>query len=801
MESDSEEKIIAEGVEMDLSHDEYKSHLESLQRKKSQLENELDTRIQNLEENIFEINPLSVIANLWLRNAVIDPDTYAEYEHEGSDAYTEYVTTVYLTQDFDLGERDPVEPIRPDELEEIQSLAEQIFTERLMLHGLKDVDPDDPQPPSTFDELRFRLLTHQTGVRYDSYPHHVEQTLNGILSPVNDLLENHLGYSSSAAITMSKAIQDIAEQQLSDILETGEEAIRDILEAVEGYEDDGTIPEDFEQQFLEHGSDVPADKRREWASKFMIPWVSTFIGFELLFTASDLADEAEVDLEEAEAFLERMSIHFGDVDPRWYEEPSATPPLQLQPVVKLRPEESPIPEEEERYFCPVPQSILWALRNNIEAALNPSGSQEHQHLRLETASEGTWDRYEGSRSDYTEDRALDLLSEMMVNATVHQNLRYEAPDQEGNINETEVDGLLLLDDSLFIVEVKAGALTPPARRGAPSLKGELDEIIGKGHKQALRAREYIENNANPTFRLNDGTEWTLPKDEVERTFMLVVSLEDLSVFGPNLHDLDQAGILADDDWPWCVDLTDLEVFAEIFDSPSEFIHFLEGRLDSASQGKIVAADELDWLGCYLEKGLGFELGEADWTLLDTTFTEDIDAYFMYEYGSREVAAPKPEQPLPTPLREIIEEVEYAQSNGFYKITEVLLDFPHEVRQQMAERMFDARTAAAGEGRRSGASILNPVDDSGVTYQVLPSGSGVDELEDILVAICELRKYMSKSDRWVGIGYVIDGSNQWVHRVFYSDAPWAKNPKMDKRLEEAPESIRRQLEQFEAYRQE
>jgi len=800
MESDSEEKLLAEGMEMDLSRDEYKSHLESLKEKKDQLEEERDARVQEIEEKLFELNPLSVIGNLWLRNAVTDPDTYTEYEHEGNDAITEYVTTVYLTRDFDLGEREPTEPISPKEIEEIQSQAEQIFTETVMLHGLRDVDPDDPQPPITFDELRFRLLSHQTSVRYGSYPHHIEKTLNGVLSPIDDLLEGHLGFNADEAVRMSKAIQDIAEQQLADMLDRGEEAFQQILEVMEQYEEDGTVPDDIDQEFLEQGVDIPSEERHEWASQFMIPWMSTFIGFELLFAAEDLVDEAGVDQGKAEAFLERMSIHFGDVDPQWYREPSATPPLQLQPIVRLSPEESPILEDEERYFCPVPQSILWALRNNIEAALNPSGSQEHQHLRLETASNGTWEQYEQSRSDYTEDRAIELLSGMLADATVHQNLRYRAPDQEGNINETELDGLLLLDDSLFLVEVKAGALTPPARRGAPSLEGELDEIIGKGHRQALRARHYIEDNADPTFRLDDdGTEWTLPKDEVERTFMIVVSLEDLSVFGPNLYDLNQAGMLEDDDWPWCVDLTDLEVFAELLDFPSEFIHFLKNRLNTASQGKIVAADELDWLGCYLSNGLNFEFKEADWALLDTTFTEDIDAYYMFEYGAREAPASEPEQPLPTPLREIIGEIEQSDASGFYGVTEVILDFPQQKRQQVAERILSAREKAAGEGEWAKVCVFDPESKAGAAYVALPFGSEARELQEVLASTCGMYKYMSKSDRWIGIGYVIDGSTRWVHCALHRDDPWERDDEIEKKLEEAPDAVQQERERLEDLR--
>lgn len=630
--AEGEASVSANGIELDMTPDEYREHLQTLAKRREQLEGEIHDDVEELETLLFNRNPLSVIGNLWFRNSITDPDNYKEYVHEGNDAFTEYVTTVYLTREFDLGEGGGVEPLRPSELEEIQDYVERIFTYTMMQHGLKDVDPENDQPPGAFDELRFRTLTHKTAVRYDAYAPHLKRTLRGILEPLDDLLGEHLGFTVDNALALSTAVQDISENGLRNLFGRARGAIEDLLAAVEEFEREGEVSESHDQEMIEYGADLDPDSRRRWAIGMMSTWASTFMGLELLFTAEELAEEAGVSIEQAEVFARRMSLHFGDVDPQWYREPSATPPLQVQPLVRLRPDENPI-EDQEAFFCPVPQSILWALRNNIEVALNPSGSQEHASLRLQTASEDTWNRYEQSRSSYTESRAAQLFLQLLPGATVRENMKYDAPDEQGEVSETELDGLVLLDDSLFLVEVKAGTLTPPARRGAPSLREELNEIIRKGHEQALRAQTYIETNDSPTFRRGDGEEWTVPKEEVSRTFLIVVALEDLSVFGPNLYDLKQADLLADGEWPWCVSLTDLEVFAEVFDSPSEFIYFLKNRLEVASRGKIMAAGELDWLGCYLERGLDLDISGADWVQLDTAFTEGIDAYFMYEYGS------------------------------------------------------------------------------------------------------------------------------------------------------------------------
>lgn len=774
-------------MEVDMSPEEYKEHLQSLAEKRDRLDEEIDEEVEELSSLLFERNPLSVISNLWLRNSITNPETYKEHEHDRTNAFTEYIATFYLTDTFDLGKKRGLEPLSPQAIDEIQTHAEQLFTYTLLQNGLRDVDPSDAQPPGAFDELRFQYLNQNTAVRYGAYEPHTETTLRGILNPLDDLLRENLGFTAEHAIDLSKAVQDLSEERLFDILERAHDSREEWNTAIEQFKNDGVIPEKFPRDMIEYGASLNPKQLQEWTIRISSTWAATFLGYELLFTTEDLAENAGVSVGQTRSFLNRMSLCFGEVNPQWYRQPSATPPLQLRPIVRLRPAENPLGDHE-TFFCPVPQSILWSLRNNVEAALNPEGSDELASLRLPSASNETWNRYEESRSSYTEHRTIQLLSELLPTENAFQNLKYQAPDRQGNINQTELDGLILLDDTLFLIEAKAGSLTPPARRGAPSLEEELDEIIRKGHAQALRARSYIESRDTPTFRKEDGSVVTVPHEEISRTFLIVVSLEGLSVFGTNLHDLDRAGLLENDDWPWCVSLTDLEVVSELLDSPTEFIHFLKNRLDVASEGKIMAVDELDWLGCYLEGGLNFktdDLGDdIGWMMLQPTFTSQIDDYYLYEYGPREKEAPKPSQPLPTPLREIISEIEERKPSGFYRMTEVILDFPHHVREEMADRMYDAREQAVSKGIRSGASFPNPMENDGVTYLVLPSGSEVEELQEKLDAFCTLRKYQMRADRWIALGYIVDGSSRWIHYSVFNDEPWEHDPE----LEEASEKL-------------
>ena len=68
-------------------------------------------------------------------------------------------------------------------------------------------------------------------------------------------------------------------------------------------------------------------------------------------------------------------------------------------------------------------------------------------------------------------------AEALKHAEVYRSLVYHV-FEEGVLKEVELDGLLMLDSALFLVEAKAGSLSPPARRGARKrMVGDIKELV------------------------------------------------------------------------------------------------------------------------------------------------------------------------------------------------------------------------------------------------------------------------------------------------------------------------------------
>ena len=139
----------------------------------------------------------------------------------------------------------------------------------------------------------------------------------------------------------------------------------------------------------------------------------------------------------------------------------------------------------------------------------------------------------------------------------------------------------------------------PARRGAlQGMVEDLRELVGKAYEQALRAKRYIESVDKPIFRLSDGTLIEVPKQRIDKVFMVTITLDALDAFVTSLYQLEDLGIFTESDLPWTVSLLDLEVIADLSEFGSQFVHYLLRRYRLNQIKRVYAHDEL---GCWIPK--------------------------------------------------------------------------------------------------------------------------------------------------------------------------------------------------------
>lgn len=743
------------------SEEERKAFLADIVRQAKSFKTDIENQVVELETILSDYDPFDIIGHVWMANAIHNPNTYKEYAHHGNDAHTEYAALLYLTRPYhESTERLVPGPI----IEVINNKIDNLFRLVVMNLTLGDIDPERTDPPDPLMELRWNTLNRSILVRYPGYRHHLEYALRGILLPLDNQIERILGFTTEDALAAISGISMMLSRRINERRDQAREGLKGQLHDLKHYRkknraEGSGLDQDVLQQLARL---KPSDAKRQLLSA-AAAWTFFAFGETLLFTSAELASETGRPLERIESYLKSMSLEFGTVDAR-YRVPAPTHPLMSHPLI----------HHEGRYFCPVGNSLPWGLRAGLEEYLNP------QSL---TAAAGTteqiWQQYQAARATYVETRAIELLKRIMPHANTYQNLTYDIVVDE-NAGKAELDGLILLDSALFVLECKAGSMSPPARRGGHKrMIDDLKELVGEAYSQALRAKEFIQSCDTPEFQLRDGSTVKIDKTKFDKIFLITVTLEPLDAFVTTLYQLEDLGLFAKGDLPWCVSLLDLEVVADMIESPGEFVHYLRRRHKISQERRVTAHDELDWLGCYLSQGLYFdnEFGEDGPDRIQLlSFTTEFDDYYMTVLGERTVPAPKPRQPMPDVFRQIVLEIEKLRPEAYLDATLALLEMSGKSRTEFANQAQLRRRLTIRDGEVHDFSLGFSASSLGITYMFAPDEKR-DELRLKLEGLCEMKKYQTKFERWLGLGCLVDKEG-WVHVVGYLKAPWEYDQVMD-----------------------
>jgi hypothetical protein len=210
------------------------------------------------------------------------------------------------------------------------------------------------------------------------------------------------------------------------------------------------------------------------------------------------------------------------------------------------------------------------------------------------------DAYHDRRSDFTEERTAELLSDLAPGARMLRNLEWR--DGETG-KDLENDILILIDKHAFIVECKSGRIKDAARRGGQSLDESLRKLIQEPTEQGYRFEQFLCNQSEP-MRLKDkrGT-----SHEVDPTAILSYTRVNvlLDFWGPLACQdklLRQAGIINTPALAAVsLALVDLENLLYLIESPAQRIHYLHHRADLERTFEIIG-DELDLIAYYLGGG-------------------------------------------------------------------------------------------------------------------------------------------------------------------------------------------------------
>lgn len=714
---------------------------------------------EELETLLLRYNSFNMLVNLMITQLLNDPEKYKETTHSGLAAFVEYAAQLYLKHPFNPGE---IQIIDGPALDQIEEKMLRIFS-TLNFYWAAEARPTaEGKQLEAMDAFRYHTIANELIVRSPGYAHHQAERLRALFSPIGEEMLEHLGFTVEDVLAVQSAIEKVTHERLAAWSKGNEKRELALLDELRVAREGGTSGPN--EQYVQYLKTLPSKQAKRHVRNWITVSAVSFMGTRVYsFNAGEIVAETGLPSERIQAALNYFSLDFGSVPADFYV-PSPAHDIKRRPFL----------HNDGVYLYPLPESLIWAVQSRLEESLNPDSPT------AVVKSNKLWKRYEKIRKSYLEQETLRLLGNTLKCAEVYGELEYEVTEG-GLLKKPELDGLVAYDTTLFLIEAKAGAFSYPARRGSKErIKKDLKKLLGEAHSQALRAKRYIEGADLPTFVDGSGHKIVLDKGRFQRTFMVTVTLEPMDTFNAVLHEVARAGILEEAELPWAVSLDILRVICEVNEFPTQLVHYLKRRLRVNEIKKFRASDELDWFGHYLTHGLYFEneeqFADSDFVQFGS-FSTIFDEYYLHEMGVRKTPTPKPTQPMPKLLRDLILELEgRKRTQGRSDAVLHLLDLNDEGRKNFVRYFKRIRNMTLRDREQHDFSIASDEASAGITCFSATARNAAEAYES-LEEYVGLKKYRMRADQWLGLLSVVNNPGI-VHGFIFGREPWA----YDERLE-------------------
>ncbi len=612
--------------------------------------------IKELESLIQEYGSFMVIANSFAKNQIA---MASEEQSLNQPALPEYVAAICLKYPFSLGHREfSASRTVAEDLQKINQLASGVISQYSFIHHSKynTRNPDGSVEPGI--QIAQLMSSYELTVRNPTFESFHFDILNGLYEKYEDYFKSLIGVSVSEAVNICLTIGDYIESQFTMAMTRCRNAIKEHYEEIIAYKRRGTIPKNFyPPEMLAEYKNMQDHHIRMNFEQSMQTYEMVMMGETLSFSAKSIAAIENIDVEKVQKFLDILSLEFGIGGETIG--PEIMSPLKDRPLVK----------HTDRYIVP---SV---------ALLDYSLDRLFQKYLLKDAK--ARDKYKQHRHDFLLDKGMEYLVEVLKDAVYYKNLTYE---------NGELDGLIIYDNYVFLIEAKGHIISDRAKSGyIDRVKKDIKEVITGSYNQAIRSFNLLYGKQDVVFKNKKGEKIIIDGTRFQNAFFISLMLEDFSAFSCNLKVNNPLGLFTKETFPWIVSLYDLRAVCEHMEGPSYFIHYLHRRKVFFSFEKFMISDEIDILGYYLTRNLWFgDMIESTYERSNVIFLESMadafDKYYAYKDGRVSRFYPKMKHYSVQPIKNLVKALEDS-SLSFSKDAAVqILEFGTKTKKDLIEKI-------------------------------------------------------------------------------------------------------------------
>lgn len=602
--------------------------------------------VQQAVDLFGRCNPLEIISRVAIYILSGNPDIQEPERPDRNETHLEYLISLATALPFP----EMAEAPTPDDIQTAIDLVTKIHVLTSAYYNFQGSGSSLP-----IDEIADSFRADRLHVRGDGYWPHLRKTMTDLLSPHDPKLKALLGFSSENLLEFMERSESILNKRVLAELNSHVEPFHRLMRPWRKFLDpqNESIAPDQSAEF-ETFLDQNADAFAAAKAKF-----DAFGSSELFSIAPKTTEE--------ERILKILSCRFGDNTIFQGERVDSS----FWPLTPSITEQRPIIYHNDTFYAFHLPAILRGTYGLIS------------HL-FKTADPVYWKQtFLRARDTYLEDETARLFHRALPYADVFQGLQYRVSNES---SEPDADVIAICDDVLLVVECKAGALKPAARRGASlSVKSGIKETIGKAHSQGLRLiNTLIEQGSLFLHAKQDSLQVTLRAEDFRYVVSISVTLDLLNPAATTLWTLQEARLLENIEKCWSISLNDLRVIVEILDSPHQFLHYLIRRLDLNALRQVHAWDELDYLMHYIEHGLFFREQNQPKESEEITLsglTGNLDQYYRRVEGLSQLGK-KPKPRLGRRTKQILAALEKARPMHYISACLEILEFDIHVREEL-----------------------------------------------------------------------------------------------------------------------
>ena len=624
----------------------------------------IDTLIGEIADLTSELPPEQLLHRAWWEMAHRHIKVESESEISSEDAVLirmiDYVQSVIAAIPRAQNQRQEVPEEKWTALRGKVELLFQTINAAYQICRTAKNRAEDPNFDGNFEEFRFRAEIYWCNVRGKRYQVHEPAYLKDMFLPHSDVLQELFGMSGEQFVDEITKIWHVLSFGLQDLFESLTRFQKDVMEAVDKKITGSPPPTEPELRVLTD----EVVRENGWEERRNR--VLGLFGMDLFDVQKTTTLPREL-LDELTWSPGQETEFFAEGEFRGW-------PLRIWPIFKR-----PFIRLGERYCC----FDLYGLLDNIYR------SMQRVIWHLKPSYRETWNKIQQKTS---EDLPFKYLEKLLPGAKVLRQVYYRGKTAAGAAEWCETDGLFIYDDHLFVIEARGGAFTytPPAT-DFPAYVASLKNLVLKPATQGKRFVDYLRNaDAVPLFDRDHRQIDELSKRDFRHITICPVTLDPFTEMAAQVQHLGKIGVNVGAEPIWAVSIDDLRVYADIFENPLLFLHYVEQRMQAFRSNVVQSDDELDHLGLYLKHNhystYAQEMHRESRARINFIgYRANIDRFF----GERmlDPSAPCPlKQTTPVRILEIVEFLSRSNKPGRAEVAAYLLDLGAEGREAVSKNI-------------------------------------------------------------------------------------------------------------------